>query len=152
MLILPFGVRLNLVGFTDADYAQCTSDRMSTSGMAQFLGLCLVSWASKKQYTVALSTAEAEYVAAASCCAQLLWLRQQLSDFGLRYSSVPIMCDNNSAIKIVETPVQHSRTKHIEVRHHFLRDSVEKGLVSMNFVGTNDQKASIFYQTKALNR
>ena len=87
---------------------------------------------------MALSMAEAEYVAVASCCAQLLWLRQQLSDFGLRYSLVPILCDNNSAINIAKNPVQHSRTKHIEVRHHFLRDYVEKCLVSMKFVGTND--------------
>ena len=123
-LFYPSGCPFNLVGFTDADYAQCTIDRKSTSGMAQFLGPCLVSWASKKQHTVALSTAEAEYVAAASCCSQLLWLRQQLSDFGLRYASVPILCDNNSAINIAKNPVQHSRTKHIEVRHHFLRDYI----------------------------
>ena len=149
-LFYPKKCPFNLVGYTDADYAQCTIDRKSTSGMAQFLGPCLVSWASKKQQTVALSTAEAEYVAAASCCAQLLWLRQQLSDYDLTFNSIPIMCDNTSAINISKNPVQHARTKHIEIRHHFLRDNVEKKLVEMKFIGTSNQIADIF--TKALNR
>jgi hypothetical protein len=149
-LFYPKKCPFNLVGYTDADYAQCTIDRKSTSGMAQFLGPCLVSWASKKQQTVALSTAEAEYVAAASCCAQLLWLRQQLSDYDLTFNSIPIMCDNTSAINISKNPVQHARTKHIEIRHHFLRDNVEKKLVEMKYIGTSNQIADIF--TKALNR
>ena len=102
-LFYPRLCPFNLVGYTDVDYAQCTIDRKSTSGTTQFLGPCLVSWASKKQHTVALSTAEAEYVAAALCCAQLLWLRQYVSDNRLSYSNVPIMCDNTSAIK-VKTP------------------------------------------------
>ncbi|CAM8979262.1 unnamed protein product [Rhodiola kirilowii] len=117
--------------------------------MAQFLGSCQVSWASKKQNTVALSTAEAEYIAAA-CCSQLLWIKQQLSDYGISFDSVPILCDNTSAISISKNPVQHSMTKHIEIKHHFLRDCVEKGLVSMEFCRTEDQIADIF--TKALNR
>ena len=149
-LFYPRLCPFNLVGYTDADYAQCTIDRKSTSGTAQFLGPRLVSWASKKQHTVALSTVEAEYVAAALCYTQLLWLRQQVSDYGLSHSDVPIMCDNTSAINISKNPVQHARTKHIEIRHHFLRDYVEKKVVSMNFIGTNEQIADIF--TKALNR
>ena len=99
---------------------------------------------------MALSTAEAEYVAAAACCAQLLWLKQQLGDYGKSYSLIPVLCDNTSAINISKNPVQHSRTKHIEIRHHFLRDNVEKGLITMEFCRTEDQVADIF--TKPLNR
>ena len=104
-----------LVSYSDADFAGNKVDRKSTSGMAQFLGPCLVSWGSKKQNSVALSTAKAEYIAAAACCTQLLWLKQQLHDYGLKFDAVPILCDNTSAINISKNPVQHSRTKHIEI-------------------------------------
>ena len=118
--------------------------------MAHFLGPCLVSWETKKQLSVALSTAEAEYIAAASCCAQLLWIRQQLKDFCVDIWCIPIYCDNTSAINIAKNPCQHKRTKHIDIRHHFLRDNVEKGVISMNFYATENQIADIF--TKALSR
>jgi hypothetical protein len=146
----PLESNLDLMGYTDADYAGCLSDRKSTSGMAIYLGPCLVTWASKKQHTVALSTAESEYIAAALTCAQLLWVRQQLQDFGVNIECVPIMCDNTSAINISRNPVQHSRTKHIEIRHHFLRDHVEKGNISLEFCATDEQWADIF--TKPLLR
>jgi len=97
-----------------------------------------------------MSIAEAEYVAAASCCAQLLWIKQQLKDFWVDTSCIPIYYDNTSAINISKNPCQHKRTKHIDIRHHFLRDHVEKGLISMNFCTTNKQIADIF--TKALSR
>ena len=103
-LFYPSLCPFNLIGYTNADYAQYTIDRKSTLWTAQFLGPCLVWWSSKKQHTIALSIAEAEYVTAALCCAQLLWLRQQVSDFELFYSNVPIMCDNTSAINISKTP------------------------------------------------
>jgi len=99
---------------------------------------------------VALSTAEAKYVAAASCCAQLLWIKQQLEDFGIVTDTIPLLCDNTSALNMAKNPVQHKRTKHIDVRHHFLRDSVEKGNICMKFCKTEDQIADIF--TKALSR
>ena len=118
---------LSLVGYTDADFAGNRIDRKSTSGICQFLGGSLVSWASRKQTSVALSTAEAEYIAAGSCCTQLLWMKYTLEDYGLTFSKIPIMCDNTSAIMISKNPVLHSRTKHIEIRHHFIRDNVEKG-------------------------
>ena len=86
---------------------------------------------------MALSTAEAKYIAAGAYCAQLLWIMQQLRDLGINLKHVPIRCDNMSAINITKNPVQHSRTKHIEVRHHFIRDHVEKGDVSLEFVPIN---------------
>ena len=98
---------------------------------------------------MALSTAEAEYIAAGACCAQLLWIIQQLHDFGINQKQIPIRCDNMSAINITKNPVQHSRTKHIEVRHHFIRDHVEKGDVCLEFVPTHTQLADIF--TKPLS-
>ena len=146
----PRGCNFNLVGYADADYAGFLVDRKSTSGMAHFLGPCLVSWATKKQHSIALSTTEAEYVAAASCCAQLLWIRQQLKDFCVDIGCIPIYCDNTSAINIAKNPCQHKRTKHIDIRHHFLRDNVEKGLISINFCASENQIADIF--TKALSR
>lgn len=108
------------------------------------LGNALVSWHSKKQASVALSTAEAEYVAAGSCCAQIIWMKQQLSDFGIDLKTVPIKCDNTSAINLTKNPVYHSRTKHIEIRHHFIRDHVQKGDCLIEFVETSKQLADIF--------
>jgi len=86
----------------------------------------LVSWFSKKQNSVALSTAEAEYIAAGSCYAQALYMKQQLEDFKLKFDHIPISCDNTSAINISKNPILYSRTKHIEIRHHFIRDHVQK--------------------------
>jgi hypothetical protein len=87
-----------------------------------------VSWASKKQNSVALSTAKAEYIAADHWCAQLLWTRQTLRDYGYKSSKVALLCDNESAIRIADNPVEHSRTKHIDIRYHFLRDHQQKGI------------------------
>jgi hypothetical protein len=108
-----------------------------------------VSWSSKKQNPVALSTAEAEYVAAGACCAQLLWMRQTLSDYGRKFSKIPLLYDNESAIKLANNPVQHSRTKHIDIRHHFLRDHEAKGDIALRHVSTKRQLADIF--TKSLD-
>jgi hypothetical protein len=91
------------------------------------LGRSLVSWTSKKQNSVALSTAEVEYIAAGACCTQILYMKQTLLDYDVVLEKVPLLCDNESAIKIANNPVQHSRTKHIDIRHHFLRDHVAKG-------------------------
>ena len=150
VLWYPSGESFDLIGFADAVYAGYLLEQKSTSGMANFLGPCLVSWATRKQNSVALSTAEAEYVAAASCCAQLLWIKRQLEDFGIKTDCIPIMCDKISAINMANNPVQHKRTKHIDIRHHFLRDNVEKGFIIMKFCATEDQIADIF--TKALVR
>ena len=114
----------------DSDYAGCKVKRKSTSGTCQLLGRSLVSWSSKKQKSVALSTVEA-YISAGSCCAQLLWMKATLSDFGIKFKQVPLVCDNESAIKLTNNPVQHSRTKHIHVRHYFIRDHQQKGDISL---------------------
>jgi hypothetical protein len=145
----PKGAQFELISYSDSDYAGCKIDRKSTSGGCQLLGRSLVSWASKKQNSVALSTAEAEYVAAASCCAQLIWMKQTLCDYGLKLTKVPLLCDNESAVKMANNPVQHSRTKHIDIRHHFLRDHVSKRNIDIIGVGMDDQLADIF--TKPLD-
>lgn len=140
----PKGSLCELVGYSDSDYAGCKTDRKSTSGTCHILGNALVSWSCKKQACVALSTAEAEYIAAGNCCAQVLWLKQQLHDFGLNLGCIPLRCDNTSAINLTKNPVMHSRTKHIDIRHHFLRDHVLKGDVQVTFVDTHSQLADIF--------
>jgi hypothetical protein len=114
------------------------------------LGSLLVSWSSRKQSSVAQSTTKAEYVAAVSCCSQLLWITYTLSDFGEECSHVPLMCNSTSAISIAKNPVLHSRTKHIEVMYHFLRDNVEKGNIDLIHVPTEKQLVDIL--TKALDQ
>ena len=141
---------LSLRGFSDADFAGCRLDRKSTSGTCQFLGSSLVSWSSRKQSSVAQSTTEAEYVAAASCCSQLLWMISTLRDFGLSFSRVPLLCDSTSAISVAKNPVLHSKTKHIDVRYHFLRDHQEKGDIELCHVDTQNQLADIL--TKPLDQ
>jgi hypothetical protein len=104
----------------------------------------LVSWSSKKQNSVALLTAEAEYIAAGSCCAQILWMKATLNDFGIKFKQVPLLCDNEYAVKLTNNPIQYARTKHIDVRHHFIRDHQQKGGICIESVGTDDQLADIF--------
>jgi phenolic acid decarboxylase len=141
--------RFELLGYLDADYARCKVDRKCTSSTCQFFGRYLVSWSSKKQNSVALSMAEAEYATTGSCYAQLLWMRQTLKDYGYTMNHIPLLCDNESAIKIAYSPYEHSRTEHIDIRHHFLRDHAIKGDIVISHVGTNDQLADIF--TKPLD-
>jgi hypothetical protein len=124
----PKGSTFDLIGYSDVDYAGCKIDRKSTSGTYQFLGRSLVSWASKKQISVALSTTEAEHIAASHCCAQLLWMRQTLRDYGYKLSKVPLLCDNESAIRTTDNLVEHNRNKHIDIRYHFLRDHQKRGI------------------------
>ncbi|KAJ9565777.1 hypothetical protein OSB04_001743 [Centaurea solstitialis] len=145
----PKGSGYELTGYTDADHGGCKLDRKSTTGHIQFLGDKLVSWASKKQNCVSLSTAEAEYVAAASCCSQIIWMRTQLRDYGFKFDKIPIYCDSKSAIAISCNPVQHTKTKHINIRYHFIKDHVEKGTIELYFVNTEFQLADLF--TKALD-
>ncbi|KAJ9566359.1 LOW QUALITY PROTEIN: hypothetical protein OSB04_002325 [Centaurea solstitialis] len=145
----PLHSGFDILAYTDSDYGGCQVDTKSTSGSSHFLGGKLVSWSSKKQNCVSTSTAEAEYVAAASCCSQALWMQTQLRDYGYTFNKIPILCDNKSAIAISENPVDHSKTKHIDIRYHFLKHQVEKGNVEMYFVNTEYQLADLF--TKALD-
>jgi len=104
----------------------------------------LISWYSKKQKSISTSTAEAEYIAAGSCCAQILWMKNQLLDYGLSFSKTHIYCDNESAIAMTGNPLQHFLTKHISIRYHFIREHVEDGDIEMHFVPTDQQLADIF--------
>jgi hypothetical protein len=108
-----------------------------------------VSWASKKQNYIALSTAKAEYIAAGHWCAQLLWMRQTLRDYGYKLTKVPLLCDNESAICMADNPVEHSHTKHIAIRCHFLRDHQQRGDIDIAYVSIKEQLADIF--TKPLD-
>nr|GEY43121.1 retrovirus-related Pol polyprotein from transposon TNT 1-94 [Tanacetum cinerariifolium] len=138
----------DLTAYSYADQGGCHLDRKSTSGSLQFLGNKLVCWSSKKQNCVSISTAEYEYVAVSGCCAQVLWMRTQLMDYGFFYDKVRIYCDSKSAIAISFNLVQHTRTKHIDVRYHFIKDYVEEGTIELYFVGTEYQLADLF--TKSL--
>jgi hypothetical protein len=102
-----------------------------------------VSWASKKQNYVVLSTAETEYIAAGHCCAQLLWMRQTLRDYGYKLTKVPLLCDNESPIRMADNPIEHSRTKHIVIRYHCLRDHQQRGDIKIAYVSTKEQLADI---------
>ncbi|GJS80690.1 retrovirus-related pol polyprotein from transposon TNT 1-94 [Tanacetum coccineum] len=136
--------------FADADHAGCQDTRRSTSGSMQFLGDRLVSWSSKRQKSAAISSTEAEYIAMSGCCAQILWMRSQLTDYGLGFNKIPMYCDNKSAIALSCNNVQHSRSKHIDIRFHFIKEHVENGVIELYFVNTEYQLADIF--TKALAR
>jgi len=148
----PNNVSLNMTGFSDSDFASCNVDRKITSGTCHMLGSSLISWHCKKQACVALSTAAAEYIAAGSYCAQTLWLRKQLSDFGILLNKIPINCDNTSAINLSKNPVMHSTTKHIESRHHFLREHIANGTCDIKFIGTEFQLADLVTKSLAKDR
>ena len=105
---------------------------------------------SKKQNSVSLSTAVAEYIAAKSCCTQLLWMKKVLTDYVISQDTMIVYCDNSSAIDISKNPVQYSKTKHIEIRYHFIRDLVESKIVCLEYILTERQNADIF--TKPLDR
>ncbi|GKA48894.1 hypothetical protein Tco_0741852 [Tanacetum coccineum] len=123
--------------------------RKSTLGSCQILGGKLVYWSVKKQQSVAMSSAEAKYVAAAGCCASILWMKSQPSDYDIYYKMVPIFYGNTNAIAIFNNPVLHSRTKHIDIRYHFIRDHILKGDIELHFIPTEYQRADIF--TKPLD-
>ena len=127
-----------LAGYSDVEWAKNANDRKSTSGDCFYVGNNLVSWMSKKQNSISLSTAEAEYIAASSCCSQLLWMQKLLHDYGIYQEHLTIYCNNTSVINISKNPVQHSRTKHIEIHHHFIRELVEDGTLTLEFIHTND--------------
>ncbi|GJW70907.1 retrovirus-related pol polyprotein from transposon TNT 1-94 [Tanacetum coccineum] len=130
--------------FADADHAGCQDTRKSTLGSMQLLGERLVSWSSNKQKRKAISSTEAEYISLSGCCAQILWMRSQLTDYGLIFNKIPQYCYNKSAISLCYNNIQHSRSKHIDIRHHFIKEQVENGVVELYFVRTEYQLIDIF--------
>ncbi|GKF07415.1 hypothetical protein Tco_0041639, partial [Tanacetum coccineum] len=139
-----------LEAFSDSDYAGASLDRKSTTGGCQFLGSRLISWQCKKQTVAANSNTKAEYIAASQCFVQLLWIQNQLFDYGYNFMQTKIHVDNESAICVVKNPVYHSKTKHIEIRHHFIRDSYEKRLIEMVKIHTDNNVVDLL--TKAFDR
>nr|GEV37566.1 retrovirus-related Pol polyprotein from transposon TNT 1-94 [Tanacetum cinerariifolium] len=119
----PKGTIIETVVYADSDHARDYVDRKSTRGICTFVGCCLTSWFSKKQTALAISMTEFEYISVEKACEQALWMKQALIDYDIRFDDVPIMCDNKGAIEINKNPMQHSQTKHIELRHHFVRDN-----------------------------
>ncbi|GKD81586.1 copia protein, partial [Tanacetum coccineum] len=150
VFVYPKDTAMALTAYADGDHAGCQDTRRSTSGSAQFLGDKLVSWTSKKQKSTAILITKAKYIAMSGCCTQILWMRSQLTDHGFVLNKIPLYCDNRSAIALCCNNVQHSRSKHIDIRHHFIREQVEKGVVELYFMTTDYQLADIF--TKALPR
>ena len=119
----PKGKYLSLISYTNADWPGCIDDRRSTSGAMFYLGESLVSWLSKKQSSVSLSTTEAEYIATTTCCTQVLWMKQNLIDIHVEYDEpIPIYCDNTRTINISKNPMMHSKTEHIPIKYHFLQE------------------------------
>jgi hypothetical protein len=143
------GSSTHLVAYSDADWAGCPDTRLSTSGFCVFLGTNLVSWSSKRQHTVSRSSAEAEYRAVANCVAESVWLRQLLTELHQPVTRATVVyCDNISATYLSTNPVQHQRTKHVEIDLHFARDRVALGEARVLHVPTSSQYADIF--TKGL--
>nr|GEW39386.1 copia-type Pol polyprotein [Tanacetum cinerariifolium] len=139
-----------LTAFADADHAGCQDTRRSTSDSLQFLGERLISWSLKRQKSAAISSTEAEYIALSRCCAKILWMRSQFTDYGLGFNKIPMYCDNKSAIALCCNNVQQSRSKHINIRYHFIEEQVENGVIKLYFVNMEYQLADPF--TKALGR
>ncbi|GJU90265.1 hypothetical protein Tco_1302688 [Tanacetum coccineum] len=140
---------IDLEAYSDSDYAGANLDRKSTTGGCQFLGMRLISWQCKKQTIVATFTTEAVYVAAASCCGQVLWIQNHMLDYGFNFMITKIYIDNESTICIVKNPIYHSKTKHIAIRHHFIRDAYEKKLIQVLKIHTDDNVADLL--TKAFD-
>ncbi|GJW05918.1 hypothetical protein Tco_1568341 [Tanacetum coccineum] len=139
----PKGTGVETIVYTDSDHAGDYVDRKRTSGMCTFMGCFLTSWFSKKQTALAIFTTKAKNVSVGKACQQALWLKQALVDYTIVLDDIPILCDNKGAIDLSKNPVLHSRTKHIEIRHHFLRDNVQKGNISIEKVSSEDNIADI---------
>jgi hypothetical protein len=148
-LFYEASIELQVHGYIDADWASSISYKRSTSGFMFSFGSATITWSSKKQPTVALSSTEAEYRGAGMAACEVAWLRKLLGDLGLHVDrQVVIYCDNLSSIQLARNPVFHARTKHIEVHYHFLREKVLACQIDFIYVSTEDQVADIF--TKVL--
>ncbi|GKA22904.1 retrovirus-related pol polyprotein from transposon TNT 1-94 [Tanacetum coccineum] len=129
-------IDMSLTTYLDAYHVGCQDSRCSTSRSAQFLGDKLVSWSSKKQKSIVISSTEVEYITLSGCCAQIVWMRSQLTDYGFTFNKIPMYCDNKSVIDLCCNNVQNSRANHIDVRYHFIKEQVENGIVELYFVRT----------------
>ncbi|GAU44842.1 hypothetical protein TSUD_400430 [Trifolium subterraneum] len=148
-LLYPRTSDVQLLGFTDADWAGCFDTRKSTSGYCFFLGSSLVSWKAKKQTTVSRSSSEAEYRALSTATYELIWLLFLLRDLNIKCSKIPVIyCDSQSAIHIASNPIFHERTKHLEIDFHLVREKLQQGLLRLLPISTEDQLADCL--TKAL--
>ena len=133
-----------LTCFTDSDWAGSTNDRRSTSAYIFCLGKSTISWCSRKKNTVALSSTEAKYASAIEAACEGVWLRKLLNDLGWKEDGpTTIYCDNMSAIALTKNPIFHATSKHIELRHHFIRDVVQKEEIQLEFISTNEQPADM---------
>ncbi|GJY15266.1 hypothetical protein Tco_0385688 [Tanacetum coccineum] len=132
-----------LEAFSNSDYGGASLDRKSTTSGCQFLGRRLISWQCKKQTIVSNSTTKAEYVAAANCCGQVLWIQNQMMDYGFNFMNTRIHIDNERTISVIKNSVAHSRTKHIEIRFHFIRDCYEKRLIEVIKIHTDSNVADL---------
>ena len=149
ILWYPYDSSFMIVRYSNADQAENVEDRKNTFVACIFISDCLVAQLSKKQNSIALSIVEAEYIVVGSYCMQLPWIKQMLTNYGIEQRTLSIHCDNSNAINISKYLVLHSRTKHIEISHHFIRDLIEKMVVSLEFIPIEHQFANIF--TKPLN-
>jgi hypothetical protein len=140
-----------LTGYTDVDWAGSVADKKSTSGCCFSLGSAMISWQSRKQSSISLSTAETEYIAACSASCEATWLQKLLTGlFDLEMRATTILCDNQSCIKMTENHVFHDRSKHIEIRYHFIRDMVQRGALKLQYISTDEQVVDVM--TNPLSR
>lgn len=137
-----------LVGYTDSDYAGCIETRKSTSGYIFMLGNAPITWSSQRQSVVALSTTEAEYIALALGAKEAMWLKSLLHELGFDQRPVELNVDNQSAIKLAKNPEFHKRTKHIDIKFHFVRDMCSEGDIKIVYVDSKNQIADML--TKSL--
>ena len=145
MVILTKCQDFVLKAFTDEDWEGSVDDWKSTNGAIFFLGNCLVSWISKKQSSISLYTAEDEYIVGASCCTQVIWMKNALEDLLVKYEHpIIINCDNTNAINMSKNLVMHSKTKHIPIKYHFLREQVSQKVVKLEYVDTKEHIVDIF--------
>ena len=147
------GDNIELQGFCNADWAGDANDRRSTTGYVFFVGVGAISWNCKRQPTIAMSTMEAEYMEASHSAMEAMWLRQLFEDIGLvQVDATPIRCDNQGCLAFAKNPKHHSRTKHIDIQHHFIREKIEDGVIDMKYCATLEMLADLFTKTLVKDR
>lgn len=145
---IRYGDSNDFIGYSDSDFASDLDTRKSTTGYIFLMNGGPITWCSQKQKTIALSTTEAEFVAACESAKEILWLKQLLLELGENYKCITLCVDNQSAIKLINNPAYHKRTKHIDVKYNFIREKVELGIIKIQYVSSKNQLADIL--TKAL--